>query len=108
MVRALHRNVACPLFHSHDAFGENLMHDNVEYMDIRKRIRQHYESCGEPCPAGELQNLCYFLATLAHGTPDLAVRNVSPIKQAAVWEILHYIQVHHVEEVRLVRLVRDR
>lgn len=31
-----------------------------------------------------------------------------PIKQAAVWEILHHIQVHHFEEVRLVRLVRDR
>jgi hypothetical protein len=108
MVRALHRNVPCPFFLSHDAFGENLMHDNVGYMDIRKRVRQHYESCGEPCPFEELQNLCYFIAVLAHGTPDLAVRNFSPIKQAAVWEILHHIQVHHVEEVRLVRLVRDR
>jgi hypothetical protein len=25
-----------------------------------------------------------------------------------VWEILHYVQVHHFEAIRLVRLVRDR
>lgn len=84
------------------------MHDNPGYPDLRERVRQHYESCGEPCPFEELQNLCYFIAVLAHGTPNLAVQNFPPTKQAAVWEILHHIQVHHFEAVRLVRLVRDR
>ena len=85
-----------------------MMYDDVGYTDIRKRVQQHYERCGEPCPFEELQNLCYFIAVLAHGTPNLAVQNFPPIKQAAVWEILHHIQVHHFEEGRLVRLVRDR
>ena len=84
------------------------MPDDVGYVDIRERVRHHYERFGESCPFEELQNICYFIAVLAHGTPDLAVQNFPPIKQGAVWEILHHVQVHHFEEIRLVRLVRDR
>jgi hypothetical protein len=88
--------------------GENLMPDEVGYVEIRERVRQYYEHWGDPCAFEELQNLCYFVAVLAHGTPDLAVQNFSPVKQATVWEILYYMRVHHSEEIRLVRLVRDR
>jgi hypothetical protein len=84
------------------------MPDHVGYEEIRDRVRHHYERWGEPCPSEELQNICYFIAVLAHGTPDRAVQNFPPIKQGAVWEILHYVQVHHFEEIRLVRLERDR
>ena len=84
------------------------MLDDLGYADIRERVLQHYERCGAPCSFEELQNICYFIAILAHGTPDLAVRNFPPIKQGAVWEILHYVQVYHFEDIRLVRLVRDR
>jgi hypothetical protein len=84
------------------------MPDHVGYEEIRERVRQHYERWGEPCPSEELQNICYFIAVLAHGTPDRAVQNFPPTKQGAVWEILHHVQVHHFEEIRLVRLVRDR
>src|ERR1700752_3495206 len=35
-------------------------------------------------------------------------QNFPPIKQGAVWEILHHMQVSHFEDIRLVRLVRDR
>jgi hypothetical protein len=89
------------------AFGESLMPDDVGYEEIRERVRQYYERWGEPCPFEELQNICYFIAVLAHGTPNLAVQNFPLIKQGAVWEILHHLQVHHFEEIRLVRLVRD-
>jgi hypothetical protein len=84
------------------------MPDDIGYEDIRERVRQQYERYGEPCPFEELQNICYFIAVLAHGTPDLAVQNFPPIKQGAVWEILQHVQVHHFEEIRLVRRVRDR
>jgi hypothetical protein len=90
------------------AVGENLMPDDVGYLEIRERVRQHYERWGDRGAFEELQNICYFIAVLAHGTPDLAVQNFSPIKQGTVWEILHYMRVHHFEEIRLVRLVRDR
>jgi hypothetical protein len=33
---------------------------------------------------GQRKNLCYFIAVLAHGTPNLAVQNFPPIKQAAM------------------------
>ena len=84
------------------------MPDDIGYGDIRERVRQQYEPYGEPCRFEELQNICYFISVLAHGTPDLAVQNFPPIKQGAVWEILHHVQVHHYEDVRLVRVVRDR
>ncbi len=84
------------------------MLDDLGYADIRERILKHYERNGAPCSLEELQNICYFIAILAHGTPDLAVRNFPLIKQAAVWEILHYVQVYHFEDIRRVRLVRDR
>jgi hypothetical protein len=84
------------------------MPDDIGYEEIRERVRQPYERWGDPCPFEELQNICYFLAVLAHGTPDLAVQNFPPIKQGAVWEILQHVRVHHSEEIRLVRLVRDR
>ena len=84
------------------------MPDDIGYKDIRERVRQQYERYGQPCPFEELQNICYFIAVLAHGMPDLAVQNFPSIKQAAVWEILQHIQVHHYEDIRLVRLVRDR
>jgi hypothetical protein len=82
--------------------------DGIGYVEIRERVRQRYESCGAPCRVEELQNLCYFIAILAHGTASLAVQNFPPIKQGAVWEILHFIQLHHFEDIRLVRLIRDR
>ena len=75
---------------------------------IRERVRQLYERWGDTCPFEELQNLCYFIAVLAHGTPELAVQNFPLIKQATVWEILQHVRVHHFEEIRLVRRVRDR
>src|SRR5262245_6394898 len=84
------------------------MPDDIGYEDIREGIRQQYERYGEPCPFDELQNICYFIAILAHGTPDLAVQNFPPIKQGAVWEILQHIRVHHYEDIRLVRSLRDR
>ena len=84
------------------------MLDDLGYADIRERVLQHYERSGAPCSFEELQNICYFIAILAHGTPDLAVQNFPPIKQGAVWEILHHVQVYHFEDIRLVRLVRDR
>lgn len=84
------------------------MLDDFGYTVIRVRILKHYERHSAPCSFEELQNICYFIAILAHGTPDLAVRNFPPIKQAAVWEILHYVQVYHFEDIRCVRLVRDR
>ena len=84
------------------------MPDNVGYEEIRERVRHHYERWGEPCQPEELQNICYFIAVLAHGTPNLAVHNFPPVKQGAVWEILHHVQVHHFEDIRLVRLVRNR
>ena len=84
------------------------MPDDVGYEGIRERVRQHYERWGDPCPFEELQNICYFIAVLAHGTPDLAVQNFPAIKQAAVWEILHHVHVHHFDEIRLVRRERDR
>jgi hypothetical protein len=84
------------------------MPEDVGYVEIRERVRHHYERWGDSCPIEELQNICYFIAVLAHGTPDLAVHNFPPIKQGAVWEILHYIQLYHYEDIRLVRLVRDR
>jgi hypothetical protein len=48
------------------------MPDDIGYEDIRERVRQQYERYGEPCPFEELQNICYFIAVLAHGTPDLS------------------------------------
>jgi hypothetical protein len=84
------------------------MPDDVGYAEIRERVRQHYERWGDPCRFEELQNICYFIAVLAHGTPDLAVQNFPPIKQGAVWEILHHVHAHHFEETRLVRRERDR
>jgi hypothetical protein len=84
------------------------MPDNVGYVEIRERVRQLYERWGDLCPIAELQNICYFIAVLAHGTPDLAVQNFPLIKQATVWEILQHVRVHHFEEIRLVRQVRDR
>jgi hypothetical protein len=84
------------------------MPDEVSYGDIRERVREHYERCGDSYSFEELQNICYFIAVLAHGTPELAVHNFPPIKQGAVWEILHYIQLYHYGDIRLVRLVRDR
>jgi hypothetical protein len=84
------------------------MPDDVRYSDIRERVRQHYERQGIPCSFEELQNICYFLVVLAHGTPDLAVQNFPPTKQGAVWDILHQLQLYHYESSRLVRLVRDR
>jgi hypothetical protein len=87
---------------------ENPIPNDVGYVEIRERVRQQYERWGDPCPVEGLQNICYFIAVLAHGTPGLAVQNFSPIKRATVWEILHYMREHHFEEIRLVRLVRDR
>jgi len=84
------------------------MVDEVGYEEIRERVRQQYERWGDVCPVEELQNLCYFIAVLAHGTPDLAVQNFPLIKQGTVWEILQHVRVHHFDEVRLVRLMRDR
>jgi hypothetical protein len=84
------------------------MPDDVGYKEIRERVRRHYERWGDPCRFEELQNICYFIAVLAHGTPDLAVQNFPPTKQAAVWDILHRVHVHHPKEIRLVRRVRDR
>src|SRR5262245_22228024 len=84
------------------------MPDDVGYVEIRERIRQQYERWGDSCPVKELQNICYFIAVLAHGTPDRAVQNFPPTKQGAVWEILHHVRVYHFEEIRLVRRVRDR
>jgi hypothetical protein len=49
------------------------MPDDVGYEEIRERVRQHYERWGEPCPFEELQNICYFIAVLAHGTPNTAL-----------------------------------
>jgi hypothetical protein len=88
--------------------GFSLMSDEVSYGDIRERVREHYERYGDSYSFEELQNICYFIAVLAHGTPELAVHNFPPIKQRAVWEILHYIQLYHYEDIRLVRLVRER
>ena len=84
------------------------MVDEVGYEEIRERVRQQYERWGDVCPVEELQNLCYVIAVLAHGTPDLAVQNFPLIKQGTVWEILQHVRVHHFDEVRLVRLIRDR
>ena len=84
------------------------MSDAVGYVEIREHIRQQYERWGDPCSFEQLQNICYFIAVLAHGTPDLAVQNFPPIKQGTVWEILQHVRVHHFEDIRLVRLVRDR
>ena len=84
------------------------MPDEVDYVEIRERVRQLYERWGDACPNEELRDLCYFIAVLAHGTPELAVQNFPPIKQATVWEILQHVRVHHFEEIRLVRLERDR
>src|SRR5262245_38815259 len=50
-----------------DTFGENLMPDEVDYVEIRERVRQLYERWGDVCLFEELQNLCYFIAVLAHG-----------------------------------------
>ena len=93
---------------AHEACGEPLMADEVSYEEVRERVRHYYERWGDPCPFEDLQNICYFIAVLAHGTPALAVQNFPAIKQGAVWDILHHVQVHHFEEIRLVRRVRDR
>jgi hypothetical protein len=54
------------------------MQDDIGYVEIRERVKQHYERWSAPCQFEELQNICYFIAVLAHGTPNLAVQNFPP------------------------------
>lgn len=84
------------------------MHDNPGYPDLRERVRHITKAAVNP-----VRLRSYKISVISSPCSPMArltwrCKISPPIKQAAVWEILHHIQVHHFEEVRLVRLVRDR
>ena len=84
------------------------MSELLAYVEIREEIRRRHGSSGGCCPPDELENICYFIAILGHGTAASAVRNFPPLKQGAVWELLEQVRERHRAEIRLVRTVRDR
>jgi hypothetical protein len=84
------------------------MHDNPGYPDLRERVRHITKAAVNPVRLRR-----YKISVISSPCSPMArliwrCKISPPIKQAAVWEILHHIQVHHFEEVRLVRLLRDR
>ena len=83
------------------------MPEDLSYPDSRERIRRRYEASGELCRREELQNTCYFIAVLAHGTAATAVANFPVLKQAVVWTLLQEVRETHAEDIRRVRAIRD-